>query len=225
MWSFRNIGTPPVRVLMLHFEYHDVWGLNGMIDQVRFAFWRKNFEVIDYRIPMDDSCLHLSRELKSFLKLGDAKTVLIIYYSGHGGRSPDELQLASHSSDEAATISWVAIRDQILSAERDVGIILDCCNAGAGAVPRTTIEQTRFHGHPKEVIAASSWSESTTGRMSTALVTALNNWNPNMGDSLSMETLYERIVVLLAQENSVSQPVHLDEHSRVMILGVGLIVP
>ncbi|KAI0841754.1 hypothetical protein F5Y06DRAFT_307688 [Hypoxylon sp. FL0890] len=200
------------RVLLLQFAYLDSDRLYKQAQNVQAAFQNKGFEVS-----------------------GDENTVLIIYYKEHGGTNAEgELRLSSTDKRQRphqwASVTWPDIRKHVLVAKRNVGIFLECCHAGVAARERapplggdvtTTVEGLEHdilsprRRYQKEVIAATSWGGLSWGKMGKALCSVLNAWNQGeKGDgSLSMETLYERMVDYLALEKKrAPQPVRWRLH-------------
>ncbi|KAI1412856.1 hypothetical protein F5Y13DRAFT_199362 [Hypoxylon sp. FL1857] len=234
-------AVPQGHILILQFAYHDFPEMPEITNQIQAAFQRIGFEVTDFRIPMRNPLYHLENKLAQFLKSGDRNTVLMIYYGGHGyvdnyGRG---LMWQSHNVNAKfraapAHVAWRHIRKYIVAAERNVGIILDCCSAGAAVIPSiaeragpqgagTTaaargLEYNKLQprrGYQKEVIAAAGWGVETTGGTSKALCSVLNNWDLDQEDSLSVETLHERMVHFLAREGQDSQPVRWREMNTI----------
>ncbi|KAI1144530.1 hypothetical protein F5Y05DRAFT_29833 [Hypoxylon sp. FL0543] len=228
----------PGRVLLLRFDYVSQSELSEA-RRIGAAFRSKGFELVEYGIPMRNSSQSLKNRLEEFLKSGDANTVLVIYYQGHGKIDRNgELMLSGCDKRRNpgtglhrwVRVAWSDIRKLVLVAKRNVGIFLECCYAGAAARGRVApegdgvtaavkgVEYDRLpkrRGYQKEVISATSWGEMSCGKMGKALCFVLDKWNPEEDGSLSMETLYERMVARLALESDrarAPQPVRWRLH-------------
>lgn len=104
---------------------------------------------------------------------------------------------------------WSDIVDQVMKANRDVGIILNTCQAGAAARDFLGISGLRLEGpmlHPKEIIAATGWTGKSWGQMGIALCRILRRWNPRVHGPISMETLFEGLTDRLARDNVQHSP-------------------
>ncbi|KAF3765779.1 hypothetical protein M406DRAFT_356050 [Cryphonectria parasitica EP155] len=117
-----------------------------------------------------------------------------------------------------ASVRWEDIQDDIIDAECDTLTILDCCGAGLAAVSNLeeVVEQKskwqrlqrlqfqvedghEFHGTRNELIAASTWAESTPG-MASAMIEALE-WNlEREGSMASAPTIIRNMNNILAAE-------------------------
>lgn len=77
-----------VNVLVLTFDYSDL-NLKSEATEIVNLFQSLDYNVDEYTIPMDNSLENLRQELNTFLAPTNPKTLLIIYYHGHGGIEAD----------------------------------------------------------------------------------------------------------------------------------------
>lgn len=119
-----------------------------------------------------------------------------------------------------AEIRWTDISSQIMQAEFDTLMILDCCNAGLAAASSQEEEALNDPGQPtetvtryrKELIGASSWGTDTDDRMSPALLKSLDDARREGFSSISTPSLVRRMNNCLVREiggtDSPAQAVH-----------------
>jgi hypothetical protein len=58
------------------------------------VFTAKGYDVDEYFVPIEESWTELGKKLDEFLESGTEKTMLILYYHGHGGVDNGSLVLA-----------------------------------------------------------------------------------------------------------------------------------
>ena len=79
-----------VHVLLLRWQDDDI-GVAGEIDSLANLFRLFNFVVWPYQIPSENSQAQLQLQIAQFIQRcgSDGENLIILYYSGHGGRNAD----------------------------------------------------------------------------------------------------------------------------------------
>ncbi|KAL9092581.1 MAG: hypothetical protein Q9165_004385 [Trypethelium subeluteriae] len=130
-----------VTVLILYWKDTDLklWDeLKELEDLFRNTF---NYNVERYEIPSQRSQDQLEHIIDLFLiRYGTPDNLVIIYYGGHGGPTKNgstECEWAAFNHELSPTLDWSTIQPQLLTAECDVVILLDCCHAGSAVRGKT----------------------------------------------------------------------------------------
>ncbi|KAI1646485.1 uncharacterized protein F4817DRAFT_141337 [Daldinia loculata] len=112
---------------------------------------------------------NLKQELEDFLRDEGAR---IIYINAHGSESNDhQLVLSSHRKHGRHT-PWSVIKPIIESAQCDVLVFIDSCQAGL-------VELSPKNKYAKEFITAATWNEKTYSNLAPALGKVLIEWHKN----------------------------------------------
>ncbi|KAF2735737.1 hypothetical protein EJ04DRAFT_511528 [Polyplosphaeria fusca] len=137
----RNQRYASVNVLLLSWSANDLPiceerdALEEMFRQI-FIYGTERYE-----IPSKRSEELLGKALEQFLKRhGAPDSLVIVHYGGHGGPPKDgstECEWAARIDEDSPTLDWSVVQTQLLTAECDVVILLDCCFAGSAARGQT----------------------------------------------------------------------------------------
>jgi hypothetical protein len=116
-----------------------------------------------YGFPVEYERMHMRRHpqvqamkhVVDFLHKHDSiepRTLLIVYYAGHGGSDPTSTGRISLSGcypvNDAArdrSIAWTEVESTLAKAESDVVVIFDCCHAGLLCCPARRGPRNSFH--------------------------------------------------------------------------------
>ncbi|RVD90406.1 uncharacterized protein DFL_001372 [Arthrobotrys flagrans] len=202
-----------VHVLALKFKSNDL-SLDKESKKVSKGFQSCGYEVESYDIQMDTSRSErdLNKELEKFLEPNiPDDDLFIIYYHGHGvlstqilkdldrGKVQDVISSQSHSkrlqdlkewrSTTPAKVLWKDICRPIMTAQKDVLIILDCCDAGLAATKSGEWNPDIKSQYRKELIGACGWNNTTCNMMSKAMISCLEDARKNKKRSISTTTL------------------------------------
>ncbi|KAK6330647.1 hypothetical protein TWF718_002844 [Orbilia javanica] len=112
-------------------------------------------------------------------------------------------------------VGWKQVCGPILEAQKDVLVILDCCNAGMAATTmRRELDLNRRSQYRKELIGACSWRLATRNLMSKAMTSSLENTRSEGRRSISTLTLVSEmdqwLAIRMAEGNGQDphQPLH-----------------
>lgn len=139
----------------------------------------------------------------------EATDTLVVYFAGHGMRSPDgSLHLALRNSEQSGklyeSVSFDYLRAEVLDsmASRSV-VILDCCYSGAAlegymGAPEEFADQTAIEGtYVMTASAATQAAKAPVGAPLTSftgeLVRAVNDGVPGASNPLDMNSLYRHV--------------------------------
>ncbi|MCX4785449.1 caspase family protein [Streptomyces sp. NBC_01221] len=143
----------------------------------------------------------------------EATDTLVVYFAGHGMRSPDgSLHLALRNSEQGRklyeSVPFDYLRAEVLDsmASRSV-VILDCCYSGAAlegymGAPEEFADQTSIEGtYVMTASAATQAAKAPVGAPLTSftgeLVKAVTDGVPGASDPLDMNSLYRHVRQLL----------------------------
>ncbi|KUJ24440.1 uncharacterized protein LY89DRAFT_776560 [Mollisia scopiformis] len=152
-----------VHVLLIRWKDDDI-GVADEVKQLAQLFRDKfNFFVWPYQIPTENSQVELYLHIAQFIQRcgSENDNLIILHYSGHGGRTADLMNsecVWSAKISGGPTVDWAIIQPGILGAGCDVAILLDCCFAGQAV-------RSRFQ-HNVEFLAATDKDQFTpTGNL------------------------------------------------------------
>ncbi|KAM7216772.1 hypothetical protein V8F06_007882 [Rhypophila decipiens] len=146
-FSQRNIYSR-VYALLIYWadnDLHPEKEVTALSDLLRIGF---GYETASLKLPATDSLSVLVTRIVDVLREHSAKdSLLIVYYAGHC--SPDDVGHARWTAyvKNGPSLSWHTAQQLLFSAEGDVLLLLDCCNAAS--IAKGAKETGRF-----EMIAA-----------------------------------------------------------------------
>ncbi|CAN9181102.1 unnamed protein product [Alternaria alternata] len=133
----------------------DDLGVDKEVDRLELLFKHEfRYETERYHIPSSDSAAELSYRLSTFIKdhALDTNVLSIFYYAGHGDNTAEGTAGYPEwraKRDGGPTLGWFTLQSNILNANGDVLVLLDCCHAA-------TKTQGFFKHGQMEILAASS---------------------------------------------------------------------
>ncbi|KAK5739420.1 hypothetical protein LTR17_005325 [Elasticomyces elasticus] len=141
-----------VRVLLLSWEQSDsddenvtaqLRIMHGQLCSLRKILHRLwNFEVEEWRIPRRYAYGEMSGKLNAFVKdWNDGKTLLILYYGGHGGMDKNRHAIwKCYEEESSPKVDWTCLQAPFLTDDlkSDVLMCIDCCNAGGSTLAPTS---------------------------------------------------------------------------------------
>ncbi|MCJ1250637.1 hypothetical protein MMC30_007865 [Trapelia coarctata] len=124
---------PHVDVLLLRWAADDL-GVLEELEKLNNVFRSMfKFTTRTWDIPSEDSEDELMREIMSFRKGKLRGDLMILYYGGHAGGTPQECIWAANEQDDPPTLNWHNVQSYLLGSPADVLLILDCCFATLAA--------------------------------------------------------------------------------------------
>ncbi|KAF2829602.1 hypothetical protein CC86DRAFT_464137 [Ophiobolus disseminans] len=128
-----------VNILLMLWKDDDI-GVAPEVAKLANFFRDCGFLVWPYHIPSIDSQSKLHLKVAQFVDLysNDADALMIVYYSGHGGKTLDNMSSECTWAAKRVggpTVDWSNIQPTFVGARCDVLILLDCCFAGQAARP------------------------------------------------------------------------------------------
>ncbi|KAI9712117.1 MAG: hypothetical protein M1820_001826 [Bogoriella megaspora] len=187
-----------VRVLLLQWEEDDL-GVGKEVEKLAAVFSSTkpdgyNFSTERWYIPTssdkgDEPEILLIKRILEFRKGAKQNDLLILYYGGHGGGSPQQLYWAANRKENSPSLIWHNVQGTLLGCPADVLLILDSCYASLAVSNHGTANNWMLGATTKEDAATGVARNSFTSTLTRELKRcAFKYWKE--GERLSVQSLH-----------------------------------
>lgn len=190
-----------VRVLLLQWEDDDLQ-IDQEVERLAYVFSAPNpvgynYTTERWSIPStnsdgDEPCDLLNQRLVKFKRGATQEDLLILYYAGHGGGSPQNLLWSANLRDDSPSLNWHDLQGLLLGCPANVLFILDCCYADLGVTTRGNADNWMLGATTRTDVATGAGYNSFTSTLTRELGRCAYNFYER-GEFTSVQSLHSSI--------------------------------